>query len=156
MSAKVLEGHLDGKGLRIAIAVARFNETVTESLLNGALGMLGRMGVASSDVTVARVPGAFELTGVANRFVRSEKFDAVIVLGAVIRGETPHFDQVVGASTSGTATLAAQSPIPVIFGVLTTDNVEQAMNRAGLKSGNKGAEAAQTAIEMANLYRLLS
>jgi len=153
MSAKILEGHLDGKGLRIAIAVARFNETVTESLLNGAVGMLARLGVQASDVTVARVPGAFELTGVSARFVQSGKFDAVIALGAVIRGETPHFDQVVGASTSGIGHLAAGSAIPVIFGVLTTDNVEQAMNRAGLKSGNKGAEAALTAVEMVRLYQ---
>jgi len=156
MSAKILEGHLDGKGLRIGIAVARFNETVTESLLNGALGMLARMGVDASAVTVARVPGSFELAGVCSRFVDSGKYDAIIALGAVIRGETPHFDQVVGATTSAIGNLAARSSIPVIFGVLTTDNVEQAMNRAGLKSGNKGAEAAQVAVEMVRLYQQIA
>lgn len=156
MSAKILEGNLDGKGLRVAIAVARFNETVTESLLNGALGMLTRVGVDSSAVTVARVPGSFELAGVCARFVDSGNYDAVIALGAVIRGETPHFDQVVGATTSAIGNLAAKSSIPVIFGVLTTDNVEQAMNRAGLKSGNKGAEAVLTAVEMVRLYQQIA
>ncbi len=153
MSAQILEGHLDGKGLRVAIAVSRFNETVTESLLNGALGMLSRLGLSAEDVTVARVPGAFELTGVCSRFVQAGSYDAVIALGAVIRGETPHFDQVVGATTSGIAHLAASSSIPVIFGVLTTDTVDQAMNRAGLKSGNKGAEMALCAVEMIHLYK---
>lgn len=153
MSATILEGQLDGQGLRVGIAVARFNETVTESLLQGALGMFSRLGTDSSAITVARVPGAFELAGVCARFVESGAYDCVIALGAVIRGETPHFDQVVGASTSAIGHLAAQSRIPVIYGVLTTDNVEQAMNRAGLKSGNKGAEMALTAVEMVRLYQ---
>lgn len=152
MSAKILEGSLDGKGIRVAIAVARFNETVTESLLQGALGMFARLGTDSAAITIARVPGAFELAGVCARFVQSGSYDCVIALGAVIRGETPHFDQVVGASTSAIGHLAAQSAIPVIYGVLTTDNVEQAMNRAGLKSGNKGADMALTAVEMVRLY----
>ncbi len=156
MSATILEGSLDGKGLRVAIAVARFNETVTESLLDGALNMLSRLGTSADAVTVARVPGSFELAGVCARLASSGKFDAVIALGAVIRGETPHFDQVVGAATSTIGAIAAQGKVPVVFGVLTTDTVDQALNRAGLKSGNKGAEAAMTAVEMVRLYQKIA
>ena len=148
--------NLNGKGLKVAIAVAEFHTTVTESLLSGAVSKLEALGVLAQDISVARVPGAFELPGVAKRFVDSQKFDAVIVLGAVIRGETPHFDCVVNAVTSGTAALAANGKIPVIFGVLTTDNVDQAMARPGLKGGNKGADCAETAVEMVNLYKELA
>jgi len=149
----ILEGSINGDGLKIAIVVSRFNETVTKSLLEGAVLQLKRTAVNESDITVAWVPGAFELPGIAARFVNSGKFDAVIVLGAVIRGATPHFDHVSNAVNSGVARLANKGGVPVIFGVLTTDTVEQAMDRAGLKCGNKGADAALAAIEMANLHK---
>ncbi|MDR2581297.1 MAG: 6,7-dimethyl-8-ribityllumazine synthase [Fibromonadaceae bacterium] len=149
----ILEGSLDGRDLKLAIAVSRFNESVTKALLDGALAQLKRMGVSESNVSVAWVPGAFELPGVAARFAKSGKFDAIIVLGAVIRGATPHFDHVSNAVNSGIAHLAREGQIPVIFGVLTTDNTEQAMDRAGLKCGNKGADAASAAVEMVNLYK---
>ena len=147
---------LNGEGMRIAIAVADFNTTVTAGLLSGAVSKLEALGVNAKDISVAHVPGAFELKGVAKRFVDSKKFDAVIVLGAVIRGETPHFDCVVNAATNGTAALAANGQIPVIFGVLTTDTVDQAMSRSGLKGGNKGADCAESAVEMVNLYKELA
>ncbi|MCL2284407.1 MAG: 6,7-dimethyl-8-ribityllumazine synthase [Fibromonadales bacterium] len=153
---KTLEGCLDGQNLKIAIVVSRFNETVTKSLLEGALSQLKKCAVSEGDITVAWVPGAFELPGLAARFARSEKFDAIIVLGAVIRGATPHFDHVSNAVNSGIAHLAREGKIPVIFGVLTTDTVEQAMDRAGLKCGNKGTDAALAAVEMANLYKRIS
>jgi 6,7-dimethyl-8-ribityllumazine synthase len=146
------KGNYDGKGLKVGIAVARFNQTVTGSLLAGAVDTLVRLGVAESDIEVAWAPGAFELPGIAARLVKSKKFNAVIALGAVIRGETPHFDQVVSAATSGIAALAANGEIPVLFGVLTTDTVDQAMDRSGLKGGNKGSEIAMAAVEMARLY----
>ncbi|MDR0517503.1 MAG: 6,7-dimethyl-8-ribityllumazine synthase [Fibromonadaceae bacterium] len=149
----VLEGCLDGRGLKIAIAISRFNETITKSLLDGAITQLKRTAVSESDITVAWVPGAFELPGVAARFAGSGEYNAVIVLGAVIRGATPHFDHVSNAVNSGIARLASEGKIPVIFGVLTTDTVEQAMDRAGLKCGNKGTDAALAAIEMANLHK---
>ena len=152
---KTYKRSLDGKGMRIAIAVADFNTTVTGGLLSGAISKLEALGVESDSISVAHVPGAFELTGVAKRFVDSKSFDAVIVLGAVIRGETPHLDCVVNAVTSGTAALAANGQVPVIFGVLTTDNVDQAMARSGLKAGNKGADCAESAVEMVNLYKEL-
>ena len=147
---------LDGKGMRIAIAVADFNTTVTSGLLSGAVSKLRALAVDPADISVAHVPGAFELPGVAKRFVDSKKFDAVFVLGAVIRGETPHFDCVVNAVTGGTAALAANGEIPVVFGVLTTDSVEQAMARSGLKGGNKGADCAECAVQMVNLYKELA
>ena len=150
---EILEGSLNGQNLKIAIAVSRFNETVTKSLLDGAIAQLKRTAVSESDITVAWVPGAFELPGAAARFAESGKFDAVIVLGAVIRGATPHFEHVSSAVNSGIAHLASAGKIPVIFGVLTTDTVEQAMDRAGLKCGNKGADAALAAVEVANLYK---
>jgi 6,7-dimethyl-8-ribityllumazine synthase len=152
---ETLEGCLDGRNLKIAIAVSRFNETITKSLLAGAIEQLKRAGVNEGDITVAWVPGAFELPGVASRFVKNGKFDAVIVLGAVIRGATPHFDHDSSAVNSGIAHLAREGKIPVIFEVLTTDTVEQAVDRAGLKCGNKGTDAAIAAVEMANLYKRL-
>ena len=152
----IIEGNLSGNGLKIAIAISRFNESVTKSLLEGAVFQLKRTGVNESDITVAWLPGAFELPGVAARFAKSGKFDAVIVLGAVIRGATPHFEHVSNAVNSGIANLASKGDIPVIFGVLTTDNVEQAMDRSGLKCGNKGADAAIAAVEMVNLYKRIS
>jgi len=152
---EILEGCIDGRGLRIAIAVSRFNEVVTRNLLEGAISQLKRTAVSESDITVAWVAGAFELPGIAARFVKSGKFDAVIVLGAVIRGATPHFEYVSNAVSSGIAHLSSEGKTPVIFGVLTTDTVEQAMDRAGLKCGNKGADAAIVAVETANLYKRL-
>lgn len=153
---KELKNSLNGNGMKIAIAVARFNEVVTDKLLEGAVRELETLGVASDDITVAHVPGAFELPGVCRRFVDSAKFDAVIALGAVIRGETSHYDVVVNASTGGIANLAAEGRIPVILGILTTDTADQAMNRAGLKAGNLGCNWASTAVEMVNLYKQLN
>jgi 6,7-dimethyl-8-ribityllumazine synthase len=153
---ETLEGCLDGRNLKIAIAVSRFNETITKSLLDGTLSQLKRIAVNESDITVVWVPGAFELPGVAARLAKGDKFDAIIILGAVIRGATPHFEHVSNAVTSGIAHLAVEGKIPIIFGVLTTDTIEQAMDRAGLKCGNKGADAALAAVEMANLYKRLS
>jgi len=152
---EILEGCLDGRNLKIAIAVSRFNEVVTKSLLEGAISQLKRTAVSESDITIAWAPGAFELPGIAARFAESGKFDAIIVLGAVIRGATAHFEYVSNAISSGIAHLSREGKIPVIFGVLTTDTIEQAMDRAGLKCGNKGTDAAITAIEMANLYKRL-
>ena len=152
--ANEIKNSLNGSGLKVAIAVARFNEVVTDKLLEGALRELALLGVADKDVTVVRVPGAFELPGVCRRLVDSKKkFDAVMAIGAVIRGETSHYDVVVNASTGGVANIAAEGKIPVILGILTTDTVDQAMNRAGLKAGNLGSNWAATAVEMANLYK---
>ncbi|MCF0221602.1 MAG: 6,7-dimethyl-8-ribityllumazine synthase [Fibrobacter sp.] len=148
-----LKNSLNGCGLKVAIAVARFNEIVTDKLLEGAVRKLSTLGVADDDITVAHVPGAFELPGVCRRLVDSCKYDAVIALGAVIRGETSHYDVVVNASTGGIASIAAEGKVPMILGILTTDTVDQAMNRAGLKAGNLGCSWASTAVEMANLYK---
>ena len=150
---KELKNSLNGTGMKIAIAVARFNEVVTDKLLEGAVRQLETLGVDSKDITVAHVPGAFELPGICRKFVDSKKYDAVITLGAIIRGETSHYDVVVNASTGGIANLAAEGKVPVILGILTTDTVDQAMNRAGLKAGNLGCNWASTAVEMVNLYK---
>ncbi len=152
---EILEGCLDGRGLKIAIAVSRFNEVVTKNLLEGAVSQLKRTSVSESDIAIAWASGAYELPGIAARFAKSGKFDAVIVLGAVIRGATAHFEYVSNAVNSGIAHLSREGKTPVIFGVLTTDTVEQAMDRAGLKCGNKGTDAAAAAVEMANLYKRL-
>lgn len=148
-----LKNSLNGTGLKVAIAVARFNEIVTDKLLEGAVRQLTTLGIADKDITVAHVPGAFELPGICRRFVDSGKYDAVIALGAVIRGETSHYDVVVNNSTGGIANIAAEGKVPMILGILTTDTVDQAMNRAGLKAGNLGCSWASTAVEMANLYK---
>lgn len=155
MNAQRISGTFDGRGLRIALVVARFNEVVTARLESGALEALQRMGTDLTCCKVVEVPGAFEIPCVAARATKSGNFDAVICLAAVIRGETPHFDMVVSAVTSGVAKLSLESGVPVIYGVLTTDTVEQAMDRAGLKSGNKGAEAAMTAVEMVRVLQVL-
>ena len=152
----VLEGSLDGAGLRVCIVVARWNEFVTRKLLEGAESCLGERGVEKQSVTVAWVPGAFEVPTAANWAARSGNFDAVICLGAVIRGDTAHFEYVAGGATEGIAKTALETGVPVIFGVLTVDNVEQALSRTGGKDGHKGEEAAQAAIEMANLRKELS
>jgi 6,7-dimethyl-8-ribityllumazine synthase len=151
----VLEGALEGAGLRICVVVARWNEFVTRRLLEGTERRLGERGVANGDVTVAWVPGAFEIPTAARWAASSGKFDAVICLGAVIRGETAHFEYVAGGAAEGIAAVSRETGVPVIFGVLTVDNVEQALSRCGGKDGHKGEEAAQAAIEMANLRKLL-
>jgi 6,7-dimethyl-8-ribityllumazine synthase len=151
----VLEGSRDGKGLKIAVLVSRFNEIVGDRLLSGALDTLERRGVRPRDVLVAKVPGAFELPVVARRLARSGRHDAILCLGAVIRGETPHFDYVAGEASRGIARAAYETGVPVLFGVLTTDTLEQALARAGGAHGNKGAETAEDAIEMARLLRAL-
>ncbi|GMV85175.1 MAG: 6,7-dimethyl-8-ribityllumazine synthase [Dehalococcoidia bacterium] len=151
----VLEGALEGAGLRICVVVARWNEFVTRRLLEGAERQLGERGVAGGDVTVAWVPGAFEIPTAARWAASSGAFDAVICLGAVIRGETAHFEYVAGGAAEGIAAVSRETGVPVIFGVLTVDNVEQALARCGGKDGHKGEEAAQAAIEMANLHKLL-
>ncbi|UQD52397.1 6,7-dimethyl-8-ribityllumazine synthase [Bacillus methanolicus] len=150
---KVLEGNLIGTGLKIAIVVGRFNEFITSKLLSGAEDALHRHGVNEDDITVAWVPGAFEIPLVAKKLAESGKFDAVITLGTVIRGATPHFEYVSGEVAKGVAAASIQSGVPIIFGVLTTETIEQAIERAGTKAGNKGWEAAVGAIEMANLVR---
>lgn len=150
----VLEGSLDGQGLRVCIVVSRWNEFVTRKLLEGAESCLGERGVKPEDVAVAWVPGAFEIPTAANWAARSGRFDAVICLGAVIRGDTAHFEYVAGGTTDGIGETARETGVPVIFGVLTVDKVEQALSRAGGKDGHKGEEAAQAAIEMANLRRM--
>lgn len=150
------KGSLEGRGLRFALVVSRFNEMVTEELLSGAVEALAEHGVARDDLTVVRVPGAWELPGACARVLEAEEVDGVVALGCVIRGETPHFRFVAGEAARGLGTLALDAPVPVVFGVLTTDDLEQAMRRAGEGSENKGREAALSALEMANLYRDLS
>ncbi len=151
----VIEGQLDAKGLKFGVVVSRFNHFITDRLLEGTIDTLVRHGAADGDVTVVRVPGSFELPGTAGRLARSKKYDAVIVLGAVIRGDTPHFDFLAAEVTKGVAQVGMTSEMPVIYGVITTDTLEQAIDRAGTKSGNKGADAARAAIEMADLNRKL-
>lgn len=148
-----IAGSLQGADMRIAIAAARFNSAIVEPLVNGAVDGLLRHGVRDKDVTVARCPGCWELPLLCERLARNARFDAVIALGCVIRGDTPHFDYVAGECAKGVAQAAQRSDTPVIFGVLTTDTVDQAMNRAGIKHGNKGFDAAMSAIEMIDLLR---
>ncbi|MBC9783337.1 6,7-dimethyl-8-ribityllumazine synthase [Heliobacterium chlorum] len=152
MPNQIYEGHLLGQGLKIGIVNARFNEFITSKLLSGAIDALQRHGVREEDITVAWTPGAFEIPLVAKKMV-TKGFDAVICLGAVIRGSTPHFDYVCSEAAKGVAQVGLQSGVPTIFGVLTTDTIEQAIERAGTKAGNKGWDAAMSAIEMANLMR---
>lgn len=153
---RVIEGKLDAKGMRIGIIVSRFNDFVTDRLLQGALEALRSNGGEEENIDVVRVPGAFEIPLSAHKMAASGKYDAIICLGAVIRGETPHFEYISDAVTRGVAQAMLQYRVPVSFGVLTTNTVEQAMARAGEKMGNKGFEAAATAIEMANLNREIS
>lgn len=150
---QTIEGTLVGRGLRVAIVAARFNEFITGKLLDGALDGLRRHEVDNDAVDVAWVPGSWEIPLVARRLARSGRYHAVICLGAVIRGSTPHFDYVSAEVSKGVASAAMETDIPVIFGVLTTETIEQAIERAGTKAGNKGFDAAVTAIEMANLVR---
>ncbi|ARK20740.1 6,7-dimethyl-8-ribityllumazine synthase [Sporosarcina sp. P26b] len=149
----IFEGHLVGTGLKVGIVVGRFNEFITGKLLSGAQDAFKRHGVDEADVDVAWVPGAFEISLIAKKMADSKKYDAVITLGTVIRGATPHFDFVCNEVAKGVSQAGMQSGIPVIFGVLTTDTIEQSIERAGTKAGNKGWDAAVSAIEMANLTK---
>ncbi len=153
---KTIEGKLNAKGLKFGIVVSRFNDFICERLLSGALDVLVRNGASDGDIDVYRVPGAFEIPQVARRMALSNRYNAVICLGAVIRGATPHFDYIAAEVSKGIAMIGLESEVPVPFGVLTTDNLEQAIERAGSKAGNKGWDAALSAIEMANLYREMS
>jgi len=153
---KTFEGHLQAHGLRLGIVIARFNEFISSKLLGGALDALVRHGCTEDDVEVAWVPGAFEIPLVARRMANSGRYDAVICLGCVIRGATPHFDYVAAETSKGIAQVAMQADCPVAFGVLTTDSIEQAIERAGTKAGNKGWDAALAAVEMANLLKGLN
>ena len=148
---KVLEGKLTAEGLRIGIVAARFNEFITNKLVSGAVDALTRHGADENRMTLAWVPGAFEIPLAAQKMAGSKNYDAVICLGAVIRGSTPHFDYVASEVTKGVAHVGLQTGVPTVMGVLTTDTIEQAIERAGTKAGNKGFDAAMTAIEMANL-----
>jgi 6,7-dimethyl-8-ribityllumazine synthase len=152
-SGRVYEGVLKGEGLRFVIVISRFNEFISSKLLGGARDCLTRHGVAEGDIDVAWVPGAMEIPLVAQRLGRSKKYDAVICLGAVIRGATPHFDYVAAQAAKGVAQVQLETGVPVIFGVLTTESIEQAVERAGAKSGNRGWDAALSALEMANLLK---
>jgi 6,7-dimethyl-8-ribityllumazine synthase len=153
--ARTIEGNLDGRGLKLAIVAARFNSFIVDRLLEGALDAARRTGVDMDSLVIAKVPGSWEMPVVAAELARQKKYDAVICLGAVIRGETPHFDYVAGNAASGLAGIAPETGVPVVFGVLTTNTVEQAVDRAGAKSGNKGFDAVMTAVEMAQLLRTL-
>ncbi|MEE4136459.1 MAG: 6,7-dimethyl-8-ribityllumazine synthase [Desulforhopalus sp.] len=154
--ANYFEGNLKADGKRFAIVVARFNSFLSEKLLEGALDSLNRSGATAGDIDVVRVPGAFEIPLLAKKLAASQKYHAVIVLGAVIRGATPHFDVVVNEVSKGSAQASLETGVPVLFGVLTTETIEQAIERSGTKAGNKGAEVAVAAIEMANLLELLN
>lgn len=151
----IIEGKLEAKGLKFGIVIARFNEFISGKLLSGCLDGLKRHGVAETDIEVVWSPGAFEIPLLAKKMAVSAKYNAVICLGAVIRGATPHFDYVAAEVSKGVAHVGLETGFPVIFGVLTTDNIEQAIERAGTKSGNKGFDAALAAIEMANLFKAL-
>lgn len=154
--AQYLEGNLQGNGRKIGIVVARFNSFISEKLLEGAIDSLVRSGVNGDDIVVARVPGAFEIPLAAQKMAKSGRHDAIICLGAVIRGATPHFDFVAGEVSKGTAQVMLDAGIPVLFGVLTTETIEQAIERAGTKAGNKGSDVAVAALEMINLMDQLA
>jgi len=154
--SKTFEGMLLGKGLKFGLVVSRFNEFITKKLLEGAEDALLRHGANREDIDVAWVPGSFEIPLIAQKLAQTRKYDAIICLGAVIRGDTPHFDYIAAEVTKGIAKVGLDTGLPVIYGVITTDTLEQAIERAGTKAGNKGFEAAVTAIEMANLMRGIS
>lgn len=151
-----INGDLRVEGKRFGIVLARFNDLIGSKLLEGALDCLNRHGTKEEDVTVVRVPGAFEIPLTASKLAETKRFDAIITLGAVIRGSTPHFDYVAAEASKGVASASMKSGVPIIFGVLTTDTIEQAVERAGTKAGNKGWDAALGAIEMANLFEALN
>ncbi len=151
----VLEGKLTAKDMKVAIVVARFNEFITSKLLSGAVDCLIRHEAKDEDITVAWVPGAFEIPMACKKLAESGKYDAVIALGAVIRGATPHFDYVCAEASKGIAQVSMQTGVPVAFGVLTTENIQQAIERAGTKAGNKGVDCAMSAMEMVNLFKAM-
>lgn len=153
MQPKIHRGKVNAEGFRFAIVASRWNDFLTSKLVDGAVDALESAGAAEGDVEVFMLPGAFELPLAALKAARSGRFDAVIAVGVVIRGETPHFDYVAGEAAKGVSHASLETGVPVMFGVVTTDTVEQAMNRSGLKAGNKGYEAAMAAVEVANLYR---
>jgi 6,7-dimethyl-8-ribityllumazine synthase len=152
---KIVEGQLQGAGLKVAIVAGRFNAFIVDRLVDGAVEALRKVGAADDDITVYRAPGSFEIPQLARRVLERGGIDAMVVLGAVIRGGTPHFEYVAGAVATGIAELSRSARVPVTFGVLTTDTVEQAIERAGTKAGNKGFDAALAAVEMASLYRAM-
>ncbi len=152
---QVVQGKLEAKGLRFAIVVSRYNNFISDRLLSGALDALDRHGAASEDITVVWVPGSFELPLAAKRLALSRKYDAVLCVGALLRGDTPHFDHISAAVTKEIGALAVETGVPVIYGVITCETMEQAIERAGLKLGNKGFEAAMAAIEMAQVVKQL-
>jgi 6,7-dimethyl-8-ribityllumazine synthase len=152
---KTIEGHLNAASLRFAVVVSRFNSFISERLLAGALDALHRSGAAADQIEIVKVPGSWEIPLVAGELARQHRYDAVICLSAVIRGDTPHFDYVAAETAKGVAHAAAETGVPIAFGILTTNTLEQAIDRAGAKGGNKGFDAAMTAIEMANLMRAL-
>jgi 6,7-dimethyl-8-ribityllumazine synthase len=153
---KTIQGDLTAKGVKIAIVASRFNDFITAKLLDGAIDGLMRHGASETDIEIVKVPGAFEIPLAARMLAQSKKYNAIICLGAVIRGATPHFEYVSAEVSKGVASVSMETGLPVIFGVLTTDTIEQAIERAGTKSGNKGWDAALSAIEMANLMRQIS
>lgn len=153
--AKTIEGKLDATGQKIGIIVSRFNSFICERLLEGAIDTLVRHGADEQDIEIVRVPGAFEIPLAAKKMVSADRYDGLICLGAVIRGSTPHFDYVCAEVSKGIASVSLDATMPIGFGVLTTDNIEQAIERAGSKAGNKGAEAAMTVVEMLNLFKVL-
>ena len=155
MATKTIEGHLDAKGLKFALLVTRFNSFVTERLVSGALDALSRTGANPDDIEMVRVPGSWELPVVAREIALQKRHDAIICLSAVIRGDTPHWDYIAAEASKGLAQTAMDNGVPVAFGVLTCDTLEQAIDRAGAKSGNKGYDAAMSAVEMGNLMRRL-
>ena len=150
---RTFEGKFDGRNVKIAIVAGRFNEFITSKLIGGALDVLKRNDVSEENIDIAWVPGAFEIPLIAKKLANTQKYDAIITLGAVIKGSTPHFDYVCSEVSKGVAQISLQTDLPVIFGVLTTNNIEEAIERAGTKAGNKGADAAFSAIEMINLIK---
>ena len=153
MQAVIHEGHLNGQGFRFAIVASRWNDFISSRLVEGALDALERLGADEKQVEVFRVPGAFEIPLLALRLAESEKFDAIICVGTIIRGQTPHFEYIAGEVTRGIGEAGLQTGVPVVYGVVTADTVDQAIDRAGVKLGNKGFEAATTAVELVNLYK---
>ncbi len=151
----IIEGNLNAENLKFGIAVSRFNDFITSHLVEGAVDALTRHGASADDIDIIKVPGAFEIPPAAKKLCSSNKYDAVICLGAIIRGATPHFNFVAAEASKGVGAIGMEANIPVLYGILTTDSIEQAIERAGTKSGNKGWETAMGAIEMANLYKKL-
>jgi 6,7-dimethyl-8-ribityllumazine synthase len=155
LMAKMLEAHLNAAGKKFAIVVSRFNDFITEKLLSGALDALVRSGAKDNDIQIVKVPGSFEIPLVAKKMAKKKGLNAIICLGAVIRGATPHFDYISAEVSKGIAQVSLESEVPIIFGVITTDTLEQAIERAGAKAGNKGWNAAMAAVEMANLLEIV-